>query len=692
MTRDTTMKSTRRLDSLAELADRFCIQMSSSAAHFFVVSTTTCDIIEKKGWCSMNQAYLFNQGHDHMSYNLLGAFPTTDPDNQPGYSFAVWAPAAAAVSVVGSFNFWKPNVHQLEKLGDTGIWTCFVVDARQWDRYKYAIQTPDGVEIWKADPYARHMETRPDTASILYDPRDFTWQDDKWRAVRQAGQDSYPLNIYEVHLGSWRRHADRNFMNYRELATELGAYLVDMGYNAVELMPVMEHPLDASWGYQVTGYYSVTSRFGTPADFKFMINHFHQLGLMVILDWVPAHFPKDAHALARFDGTALYEHGDPRRGELREWGTYAFDFGKCEVRSFLISNAWFWLDEFHIDGLRVDAVSSMIYADYGRTDFLPNSRGGRENLDAIGFLQQLNQLIRDKLPDRLMIAEESTAWPKVTGPVEDGGLGFTHKWNMGWMHDTLDYLKCDFVYRTWHREQLSFSMTYAFSERYILPLSHDEVVHGKLSLIDRMPGDLWRKFAGLRALYLYQMCHPGGKLQFMGSEFGQFIEWRFDEQLEWFLLEFDQHRLLRDFVRELNHFYLKTPALWQQDESWDGFRWLVVDDAPKSVFAFNRIAQGGQSVTIVLNLTPDPVPNYRIGVSTAGRYAAVLNSDDMCFGGSGFPLRPNPATSLVSEAIEAQGFSESLVFDLPPLCGLVLARAAIERSNHAEEGDQNGKT
>ena len=438
----------------------------------------------------MDQAFLFNHGQDFMSYNLLGARPATGPDGKPGYAFAVWAPGAKAVSAVGSFNAWDSKADPLHRRGTTGIWTGFAAGAAQWDRYKYAITAPNGTICLKADPYARHSETRPETASVLYDPEDYTWQDGDWMATRPDALSALPLNIYEVHLGSWKRHADGNFINYRDLADDLGAYAKDMGFNAVELMPIMEHPLDDSWGYQVTGFFSVTSRFGLPSDFKYFVDRLHQLGIRVILDWVPGHFPRDAHGLARFDGTPLYEHADTRRGEHREWGTYVFDYSKLEVRSFLISNAYFWLSEFHIDGLRVDAVSSMLYLDYGRTEFLPNIHGGRENLDAIDTLRQLNSLIREKLPACLMIAEESTSWPKVSHPAGEGGLGFTHKWNMGWMHDTLEYMSRDYIYRKWHHAQLNFSLMYAFSERFVLPFSHDEVVHGKRSLIDRMPGDI----------------------------------------------------------------------------------------------------------------------------------------------------------------------------------------------------------
>jgi 1,4-alpha-glucan branching enzyme len=621
----------------------------------------------------MDQAFLFNNGLDYMSYNLLGAFPEPDAEGQSGYRFAVWAPHARSVYVAGSFNNWNRSANRLDRLGTTGIWTGFVADARQGDCYKYAIMTPFGHTELKADPFARHSETRPNTASILYNPDDYSWHDEAWLDSRPDALGDFPLNIYEVHLGSWRTRPDGSAYNYREIAFELADYLQDMGYNTVELMPILEHPLDASWGYQVTGYYSVTSRFGTPADFKFMVDHLHQKGIRVILDWVPAHFPRDAHGLAKFDGSPLYEYADTRIGEHREWGTLVFDYSKKEVVSFLSSNAFFWLKEFHLDGLRVDAVSSMLFRNYGRTEYLPNAHGGTENIEAIEFLRHLNGTIRAQLPGGLMLPEESTAWPHVTESPENGGLGFTHKWNMGWMHDSLDYMSRDYVYRRWHQNQLSFSMMYAFSERYILPLSHDEVVHGKRSLLDRMPGDLWRKFASLRAFYLYHMAHPGGKLMFMGGEFGQFIEWRFYEPLEWFLLEYDNHRQLQDFVRTLNKTYLGEPVLWANDHDWNGFEWISADDADNSVYIFVRLNPAtGEQATIVLNLTPQPLPGYRFGVGRPGAYQLLLNTDEGAFGGSDYDCGHDDRGVFHSEPVECHGQPQSLVVHVPPLCGLML--------------------
>ncbi len=623
---------------------------------------------------TMDQAYLFNIGRNYGSYDLLGAHPARGPNGETGWRFSVWAPMAASVTVTGSFNGWQTDGPAFDRVGKTGIWTGFVSEAAQWDRYKYVITTQGGKKLLKADPMARHSETRPGTASILYDPADFTWSDDDFLQKQKNGQFP-PLNIYEVHLGSWRRHEDGAFMNYREIAVLLGAYLIDMGYTAVELMPVMEHPLDDSWGYQVTGYFSVTSRFGTPADFKFFMNHLHSLGIRVILDWVPAHFPRDAHGLARFDGSALYEYEDSRLGEHREWGTYVFNYRRDEVRSFLISNALFWIREYHADGLRVDAVSSMVYRNYGRSDYVLNDQGGIESPEAIAFLQELNMVVTAMHPGVLMIAEESTAFPKVTHPVKDGGLGFTHKWNMGWMHDTLDYMSRDYSYRKWHHNQLSFSMMYAFSERFVLPLSHDEVVHGKKSLIDRMPGDYWRKFACLRVLFLYQMTHPGAKLLFMGSEFGQFIEWRFYEQLEWFLLGYDAHRLMQDYVRRLNRLYQEEPALYERDDGWDGFKWHNADDHENSVYVYSRWPSQGEGIVVILNLTPKPLIGYRVGIPWEQPSQIIFNSDKMAFGGSGYPTGADSQGVLVLKDEPLDGLPATLVLDVPPLAGLMVKKA-----------------
>ncbi len=634
----------------------------------------------------MEQASAFNKGLSCRCFDMLGARQGTGPDGQSGWQFAVWAPNAESVAVTGSFNDWAEPGEPLKLQPDSGIWTGFVFGAARWDRYKYRIKTAAGQNLLKADPFARHSEIRPGTASVLYDADDFQWSDDAWLQKRRQAVMPAPLNIYEVHLGSWRRHEDGGFMNYREIAVLLGAYLVDMGYTAVELLPVMEHPLDDSWGYQVTGYYSVTSRYGTPADFKYFVNHLHGLGIRVILDWVPAHFPRDDFGLAGFDGTPLFECSDSRFVEYNAWGTYAFNYERPEVRSFLISNAVFWLEEYHADGLRVDAVANMLGCDYEQRSGGSNSAD--LNSAARLFLTELNERVLKRFSDVLMIAEDSSSYPLVTKPTSEQGLGFTHKWNMGWMSDTLSYMAHDYDERKWHHNQLSFSLMYAFSERYILPLSHDEVVHGKGWLIERMPGDYWRKFASLRALYLYQMTHPGAKLMFMGGEFGQFVEWRFYEQLEWFLLGFDAHRLLRNYVRCLNQVYCGNPSLYEQDDSWAGFNWHNSSDAENSVFVYSRWAKNGDGTVVVLNLTPTPLPGYRIGLPWNEPVRIILNSDKMAFGGSGYPTGADSDGILVPSAEPHDGQPANLTIDLPPLMGLLLQRAEpTVNGNAAGAGD-----
>ena len=624
----------------------------------------------------MEQAYLFNRGEDYMSYNLLGSRPFKDDNGDAGYLFRVWAPNAKGVSVIGEFNDWSSDENPMYRLGDTGIWECKIVGAAQWDRYKYRVLGADSKVYEKVDPFARHFETRPNNASILYDFNDYKWHDGDYCKKRKNALDPQPVNIYEVHLGSWRRHPDGNFFSYRELAIDLSDYCRKMHYTHVELMPIMEHPLDASWGYQVTGYYGVTSRFGTPADFKYMVDVLHQNGIGVILDWVPAHFPKNMEGLVRFDGTPCYEYSDPRIGEHREWGTYVFDYSKNEVVSFLISNAIFWVDEFHADGLRIDAVSSMLYRDYGRTQYLPNKYGGKENLEVIEFFKKLNGTMRYKYPHVMMIAEESTAYPKISHPVEDGGLGFTHKWNMGWMHDTLDYFSTDSYARDWHHDQFCFSMDYAFSENFVLSLSHDEVVHGKFSLIDKMPGDIWRKFANLRLLFLYQMSHPGAKLNFMGAEFGQFIEWRFYEELEWFMLDYESHRLLQEFCSRLNETYIKYPQFWLDDHTWSGFGWIDINDIKNNVFIYKRTSprKEDNDIYVALNMVPQPLENYKIPVYEKGTYKIILNTDDMGFGGSGYPTRTDPNGCVETIDEPYNGLPYHIEINLPPLAGIYFMR------------------
>ena len=620
----------------------------------------------------MDEAYLFNRGDNYMSYNFLGAHPYKESDGNEGYVFRVWAPNALSVSVIGDFNDWNAISNQMNKLGGTGIWEVKIPGVSQWDRYKYRVVGADSRIYDKGDPYARHFETRPNNASIVYNPDDYEWGDKDYMKNRPDALAARPINIYEMHLGSWRQHPDGNFFTYREIALDLVDYCKKMHYTHIELMPVLEHPLDASWGYQVTGYYAATSRFGTPADFKFMVDMLHQSGIAVLLDWVPAHFPKNLEGLVRFDGTPCYEYADPRIGEHREWGTYVFDYSKNEVVSFLISNAVFWINEFHIDGLRVDAVSSMLYRDYGRQNYIPNKYGGNENLEAIEFFKKLNSTIRKNYPGVMMIAEESTAWPKVSHPVEDGGLGFTHKWNMGWMHDTLDYFSTDSYARGWHHDEFTFSMMYAFAENYVLSLSHDEVVHGKYSLINKMPGDVWRKFASLRTLFMYQMSHPGAKLNFMGAEFGQFIEWRFYEQLEWFMLDYESHRLLQDYCSKLNQFYIEHGQLWRDDHTWAGFEWIAADDTVNNVFVYTRKSpkKDENDIYVALNMVPQPLEEYKIPVYELGTYKIVLNTDDMAFGGSGYPTGVSMEGTF--EAIDEpfQGKPYHVKFNLPPLAGV----------------------
>jgi len=641
----------------------------------------------------MDQAYLFNRGENYMSYNFLGAHPYKEDDGTTGFIFRVWAPKAQSVSVIGDFNDWEPSANYMFRLGDTGIWEAKIPNASQWNRYKYRVVGADSRIYDKGDPYARHFETRPNNASIVYNPEDYEWGDGDYMKSRPDALEARPINIYELHLGSWRQHPDGNFFTYREIGLDLVDYCKKMNYTHVELMPVLEHPLDASWGYQVTGYYAATSRFGTPADFKYMIDILHQNGIAVLLDWVPAHFPKNLEGLVRFDGTPCYEYSDPRIGEHREWGTYVFDYSKNEVVSFLLSNAIFWLDVFHIDGLRVDAVSSMLYRDYGRQNYIPNKYGGNENLEAVEFFKKLNGTIRKEYPGVMMIAEESTAWPKVSHPVEDGGLGFTHKWNMGWMHDTLDYFSTDSYARAWHHDEFCFSMMYAFSENYVLSLSHDEVVHGKYSLINKMPGDVWRKFANLRLLFMYQMSHPGAKLNFMGAEFGQFIEWRFYEQLEWFMLDYESHRLLQDYCSKLNRFYIDYPQLWRDDHTWAGFEWIAADDTVNNVFVYTRKSpkQEENDIYVALNMVPQPLEEYKIPVYELGTYKILLNTDDMAFGGSGYPTGVTLEGTFEAVDEPYQGKPYYVKFNLPPLAGVYFMKVADPPAKKALKATKSEK-
>lgn len=610
--------------------------------------------------------YLFNSGRHFRSYQLLGAHFDVR-DGKEGFRFAVWAPNAERVSVVGGFNGWDGVAHVMSRLGESGIWERFVPGIQNGDVYKYEVITRAGGRILKADPYAFRAEKRPETASVVQGPSGHVWQDGEWLKNRSSGLNG-PVAIYEVHLGSWKRNHD-GFPNYLEIADELVDYVNRMGFTHIEILPLAEHPLDGSWGYQATGYYAPTSRYGQPDDLRYFIDRCHRQGIGVIMDWVPGHFCKDDHGLREFDGTPLYEGDNPLRSENHGWGTLNFDFGRPEVWSFLISNALYWLEYFHIDGLRVDAVSNMLYLDYGRKDgeWAANSRGGRENLEAIAFLKTLNEATHEYYPSCTLIAEESTAWPAVTRPVYLGGLGFDYKWNMGWMNDMLSYMAKDAVHRKWHHNLLTFSLTYAFSENFLLPLSHDEVVHGKKSLLDKMPGDYWQKFANLRAFYCYFMAHPGKKLLFMGGEFGQFIEWQEWKGLDWNLLQYEMHAKLQSFSSYLLHTYRREAALWEQDYGWNGFQWIDCQDADNSVIAFLRLTKKGKVLLVVVNFTPVVHYNYRVGVPQPGRWREVLNSDEEAFGGSG-----QKNTVLEAEAVSWHGYSSSLTLLLPPLATIYL--------------------
>jgi 1,4-alpha-glucan branching enzyme len=616
--------------------------------------------------------HLLGEGTHFEAFQKLGAH-VIEHDGQTGVHFAVWAPNARGINVVGDFNEWKGSAHAMNMVQRSGYWETFIPDLALGAKYKFAVHGADGRTVLKSDPCGLYFETPPKTASIVWDSSCYDWADSEWMDAR-LDHDRWlkePMSIYEVHLGSWQRSPDGALHSYREMAQRLVPYVKDMGFTHVELLPVMEHPYTGSWGYQVIGFFAPTSRFGAPEDFKFLVDTFHQAGIGVILDWVPGHFPKDQHGLARFDGTALYEHADPRQGEHQDWGTLVFNYGRHEVRSFLLSNALFWLKEFHIDGLRVDAVASMLYLDYSRKEggWVPNKYGGRENLEAIEFIKQLNVLLDHECKGTFVCAEESTSWPGVSRPVHLGGLGFTYKWNMGWMHDMLDYMKEDPVHRKWHHNKITFSMMYAYSEKFILPFSHDEVVHGKRSMLDKMPGDVWQKHANLRALYGYMFVHPGKKLLYMGGEIGQWREWNHDWQLDWEALGDPKHAGLQRWVRDLNRAYCEHVPLWSDDYDPSGFSWIDCNDHEHSIIALVR-RSAAEHVIAIVNFTPVARRGYRIGVPIKGDYVEVLNSDADVYGGSNVGNEGR----VEAEAKPSHGYEFSLNLSVPPL-GFLLLKA-----------------
>ena len=615
--------------------------------------------------------YLFHEGSNSNAYEYFGSHRK----NKNTVVFRVWAPDAKNVSVTGDFNDWSQTENPMKLLKNSGgVWEAEIKNIKPYDMYKYCITAADGRTLMKCDPYGFHMETRPGTATKYYEIDDcYEWHDEKWVEGRN-GKNIYesPVNIYEIHAGSWKQYDDGNFYSYRALADSLVPYVKKMGYTHIEFMPLTEYPFDGSWGYQVTGYFAATSRYGEPKDLMYLVDKCHENGIGVILDWVPAHFPKDANGLYEFDGGPLYEYSDPRKGEHYGWGTRVFDFGKNEVRSFLMSSASFWLKKYHLDGIRIDAVASMLYLDYDRKygEWVPNKNGGNENLEAVEFLQKLNENIFRDFPYAMMIAEESTSWPMVTKPVFSGGLGFNFKWNMGWMNDILRYFSLDGFFRKYNHDCITFSMFYAFSENFVLPISHDEVVHGKKSLIDKMPGSYDEKFAGVRAFLGYMMAHPGKKLMFMGQEFGQFIEWNYEKGLDWLLLDYPKHRALQNYFKKINEFYKANPAFWQIDYSWEGFSWISSDDKDNSVIAFRRIDEKGKEIIVVCNFTNVERCDYRIGIPKKGAYKIVFNSDDVDFGGEG---KGNKG-KLKTESINMHGFEQSISLDLPPMSAIYIKK------------------
>ena len=604
--------------------------------------------------------YLFAKGTHYEIYEKMGAH-LAEEDGKAGTYFSVWAPNARSVSVVGDFNNWDRTAHPMQPVQQSGIWDIFVPGVKAGYLYKFAVETSQGYTVLKADPYGNQSQLRPDNASVVADIRYFDWTDQAWRKAHQEKKTESPMAIYEVHPGSWKKDPSMpgEFYNFKKLAVELADYVLEMGYTHVELIGLSEHPFDGSWGYQVSGYYAPTARYGTPADFMYFVNYMHDHGIGVILDWVPAHFPKDEFGLGRFDGTALYEHQDPRKGEHPEWGTYCFNYGRTEVSNFLVANALFWIEKFHVDGLRVDAVASMLYLDFGRSsgNWIPNEDGGNQNYEAITFLKHLNSIVAQRNPGAMMIAEESTAWPKVTGDVDDGGLGFTYKWNMGWMHDFLEYMKCDPIFRKYHQNQITFSFMYAYSENYVLVLSHDEVVHLKKSMIYKMPGTMPEKFGNLRAAYGLMMMHPGKKLLFMGQDFAQTAEWNEAKSLDWHLLEkYPEHQQLNHYYCDLLHFYQNEPALYELDDSPEGFAWINGSDAEHNMLTFCRMTKDKKNCLLChFNFSPVAYENFQSGVLCPGTYTEVFNSNAAEYGGTGL-VNPEPIEA-VKESWDFKDYS-----------------------------------
>lgn len=607
--------------------------------------------------------YYFNRGQSAQAYKMLGCHPARGEYGERVYRFAVWAPNARRVSVVGMFNAWDTEADIMTRQGDTGVFVAQLGFVKPGQLYKYAIITQSGEMIFKADPYAFACESQG-TASIVTELPDFAWTDGDYER-NKPDRYARPVSIYEVHPGSWKKG-----LTYRELGDQLVDYVADMGYTHIELMPVTEYPFDGSWGYQVTGFFAPTGRFGTAEDLMYFVNRAHEKGIGILLDWVPAHFPKDAHGLRQFDGTPLYEHHDPRRAEMPQWGTLLFDFSCEQVQSFLLSSAHFWLNEYHFDGIRVDAVSAMLYLDFGKEpgEWLPNQYGGRENTDAVVFFKKLSRTVAELPAQKLLFAEESSAYPYVTRSPEEGGLGFSYKWNMGWMNDILSYMEMDSLFRKWHHDKLTFSLCYAFSEHYVLPFSHDEVVHGKKSMLSKMPGDYWQQFAQLRLLFSYQFAHPGKKLMFMGDEFGQFIEWRYYESLDWLLLDYEMHKKMQSYVRALNHIYTGHTPLYENDTNWDGFQWSSVNDNIHSILSFLRRDNNGNTLLCVFNFTPEPWENYVMGVPEPGTFCEIFSTDSREFGGTGDYTNPSAATT----EIPYGEYDRQVALRIPPYAGIYL--------------------